>query len=521
MLKKLTVVLFFCVFFSAVSFGQEAKGTWVGVIEADDFLGALRLEITDKADGAGSTMTLFYAGDKRPGLIEDFGLNANSLRFTGKMQPQARFSGKLEGERLGGTFEIISRNGTVAGTGVWEVRRVDPASIKEPAKPAVTTTSKFELPKPIGKFAIGRSLYYWTDESRPETITDDPADKRRLFVQLWYPARPGRGETAPYIPDLEELRKSEPNIPNLQLLSTHAVADAEPIKGKRKFPLIVFSPGLGSSPFGYTSIIENLVSHGYAVAAINHPYDSANFKFSDNSIIAYASAKWDRAAPKDWTADERKKFFDDRRLLWAGDASFVVDQLTKQSSAVSKRIDFTNLGMLGHSFGGQAASIVCAADARFKACANLDGQAQGNAFLPDAAGKLMKQPFLFFTKAPEVTDFELLMMGLSRPDYRLRERKRVERFKPSYKTRIASLESGGHLLTFPGAKHSSFSDSPLYDARSQQPYEERIMTAKAINEYVLSFFDKYLLGKNNTLLDGKTKSQPSVIVQYLKEKPKP
>ncbi|HVF46583.1 MAG TPA: hypothetical protein VNA17_03360 [Pyrinomonadaceae bacterium] len=522
MLRRLASIISLFLCLAAFVSGQELKGTWVGSIEADDFFGALRLDFSGDPNQAGSKVTLYYAGDKRNGTIELFRTSGDEVTFEGKMQPLARFSGKVAGEKIGGTFNIVSRSGAVSGTGVWETRRVDPASITETAKAAPATAVKFELPKPTGKSAIGRSLFHWVDESRAETITDDPADKRRLFVQLWYPASNARtAAAAPYIPDLEELRRAEPNIPDLTMLRTHAVVDAAPAKGERNFPLIVFSPGLGSSPFGYTTIIENLVSHGYAVAAINHPYDTANFKSSDGSIVAYAGAKWDREAPKDWTADERKKFFDDRRLQWAADASFVVDQLSRQNSAISKRLDFTNLGMLGHSFGGQAASIVCAADARFKACANLDGQAQGNAFLPDSSGKVIRQPFLFFTKAPEVTNFELSMMGLSRQEYRSRELKRFERFKPGYKTRMASLESGGHLLTFLGAKHSSFSDSPLYDSRSEQSYDERVKTAKAVNEYVLSFFDKYLLGKANTLLDGKVKSQHNVIVQYLKHSPQP
>jgi dienelactone hydrolase len=499
---------------------QSAAGTWAGSIEANDFLGALRLDIPDNG-GGGSRITLFYVGDKRTGAIEELQVSEDGVvTFLGKMQPQARFTGKLAGERITGTFDILNRNGAVAGKGVWEVRRVDPAAIAEPTTSDTTAPSfTAAIPKPTGKFLIGRTYFYWTDQSRSETITDDPNDKRKLYVQLWYPAaKSTKIRPAEYFKDADELFAGDDRLPILKTLTTHAGTDAPIAKSKTKFPLLVFSPGLGSSPFQYTGLIENLVSHGYAVAAINHPYDTGAFKFNDGSVVRYAAEKWDRSVPKDWAADERKQFFDERRIQWAKDASFVVDQLQRQNSPVTRSLDFANIGMLGHSFGGQATSVACAADERFKACANLDGLAQGAAILPDEKGTMMNQPFLFFTKAPEVTDFELRMMGMTRAQFRERDRRRIlEKMNPSYKTSLADLKSGTYWLILPRAAHSSFSDSPLYDTRSTQPYAERLDLLGTINEYVLALFDKFLRKSTATLLDSGSNRRSEVIVQYLKK----
>ncbi|HEX2639831.1 MAG TPA: hypothetical protein VHL50_04640, partial [Pyrinomonadaceae bacterium] len=304
---------------------QSVAGTWAGSIEANDFLGALRLDIADNR-GAGSRITLFYVGDKRTGAIEELKVSGDgTVVFLGKMQPQARFTGKIAGEKIGGTFDILNRNGAVAGKGVWEVRRVDPATIAEPATSDTAAPSfTAAIPKPTGKFRIGRTYFYWTDQSRSETITDDPNDKRKLFVQLWYPAAKNtKTQPAEYFKDADELFAGDDRLPILKSLGTHATTDAPVEKSKTKFLLLIFLPGLGSSPFRYTGLIENLVSHGYAVAAINHPYDTGAFKFSDGSVVRYAAEKWDRSVPKDWTADERKRFFDERRVQWAKDASFV------------------------------------------------------------------------------------------------------------------------------------------------------------------------------------------------------
>ena len=494
---------------------QSTNGTWAGWIEADEFIGALRLDI---ADNGGSKITLFYAGDKRSGPVEELKVDGTSVSFAGKMQPQARFSGTVDGEKISGSFDQIRQDGTVAGSGTWEVRRTDAAAIAEPPT-APVTPMKAELPAPTGKYSVGRRFFYWTDESRSEEITPDPNDKRKLFVQLWYSAKNAKsGTEAEYFPNLNELAGKGESDTFLRSIKTHTKSDVALAKGKTKFPVVIFSPGLGSNPLQYAAIIEDLVSHGYVVAAIDHPYDSGPFKFSDGSIIRFAGDKWNREVPKDWSAEDRNRFFNDRRFGWAKDVSFVVDQLRKLERSMVDHMDFGNLGMLGHSYGGQAASVVCASDVRFKACANLDGLAQGNSFLPDAAGNVQKQPFLFFTKAAEVTDFELKMMNMNREEYRSREQKRLrERWKPGYKTRMAALESGAYLITYPGAKHTSFSDTLFLDPKSSQSYAERLEMSRVINQYVLAFFDKYLKKQDAPLLDGKTTSASPVIVELLKK----
>jgi dienelactone hydrolase len=514
--SSILILLLALAFSSATdTHAQTTNGTWAGWIEADEFIGALRLDLDDKG---GSKITLFYAGDKRSGTVEELKVNENAVSFTGKVQPQARFAGTITGEKIHGTFDMISRSGSVAGSGKWEVRRTDPAAIEAPPKSAGSAT-KNELPAPSGKFAVGRRFFYWTDENRSEEITADPNDKRKLFVQLWYPAKNAKsGKAAEYFPDLNELLEKGENGDVLRSIKTHAKSDAEFAKAKPKFPVVIFSPGLGSNPLQYAAIIEDLVSHGYVVAAIDHPYDSGPFKFSDGTIIRFASDKWNREEPKDWSAEDRNRFFNERRFGWARDASFVVDQPKKLDSTVVGRIDLENLGMLGHSYGGQAASIVCASDTRFKACANLDGLAQGNSFLPDAAGNVQKQPFLFFTKAAEVTDFELKMMNMTREEYRVRDLKRLrERWKPGYKSRMATLESGAYLITYPGAKHTSFSDTLFLDQNSTKTYSERLEMSRIINQYVLAFFDKYLKKQNAPLLDGPTDPTSPVIVEFLKK----
>lgn len=501
-------------FFAYVS-AQENRGVWAGVFEANDVLAAIGVNFDE------SKIVLSFAGSQRAGAIKNVRFDNDTVSFDAELQPRARFTGKIEGATISGTFDMLRADGSKSGAGVWNARKVDSLDFNS-APSTVSSTEKIELLKPSGKFPIGRKFFYWTDESRAETITDEPDDKRKLFVQIWYPAKKGGKIAAEYFPNLEELRAPDQTNNNLRTVKTHAVQNAKIAAAKTKFPVIIFSPGLGSSPFSYTAIIENLVSHGYVVAAINHAYDSGDFKFSGGETIRFASQKWNREVPKDWTAEQRNEFFDERRIGWAKDISFVADQLEKLEESFKNRLDLQNLGVLGHSFGGQALTIACASDARFKACANLDGMAQGNVFLPDAQGKILKQPFLFFNKSAEVTDAELKMMNLTRQEYRVRERKRLfEKWKPSFKTRLSELESGAYFALFPGIKHSSFSDSLLLETNPSEPlFSERNLTAQLINEYITAFFDKFLSKKNPPLLDAPNQPNSPVILEFLSKKSK-
>jgi len=503
-ISRLVCVFAMLLLLSEVVPAQDLNGAWTGWMESNDFFGAIRLDL----QAAGSTVTLYYAGDKRSGAIDGLTVNGSEIAFEGKLQPSGRFKGTIYHDRINGTVEILNRSGAVTSTASWSVRRNNTPVASPPT--AASIVSQIGLPKPTGAMPIGRRLFFWTDESRGEELTDDSKDHRRIFVQVWYPAIKGTGSAlAPYFPTQVAAAYAPNSVPDLHL---PALSDARIAKGR--FPLIIFSPGLGTDPLRYASIIEEIVSHGYVVAAINHPYDSGSVMWPDGTKIQPAK-KWDAEVPKDWSADERKAFMDARRIGWAKDASFVVDQV--KGLDIAKSVDISRLGMLGHSFGGQAASIVCASDHRFKACANLDGLAQGNAVLPAADGTTMTQPFLFFTKVPAVTDAELQLMGIDRSQYIEREHKRlVERWKPSFKKQIAAIPSGGYLIAYPGITHMTFSDAPLTDERAGEPLKTRLQRIELINKYILAFFDQELLGKRSPLLNSPAGAS-GLLVEFLKK----
>ncbi|HEX8174792.1 MAG TPA: hypothetical protein VF543_06705 [Pyrinomonadaceae bacterium] len=251
--------------------------------------------------------------------------------------------------------------------------------------------SRTELPIPTGTFGVGRTVFHWTDTSRQETVTSEAGDYRELLVYLFYPIdKNSRGREAVYFPHLKEIEAFEERFgkdsfrqgygESYQLLSgmrTHTLENAKLSAKNRRYPVVIFSHGGGVPVLFYTAIIEDLVSHGYIVAAVEHSYDGATTVFPDGRIIAQSG--WDKDEAR--TPEERKAFHTARISVGAEDDSFVLSRLeelnkgllTNGSKQFKGRFDMTRVGATGHSFGGKVAITACQQDKRFKFCMNLDG----------------------------------------------------------------------------------------------------------------------------------------------------
>jgi predicted dienelactone hydrolase len=155
------------------------------------------------------------------------------------------------------------------------------------------------LPAPSGPFGIGRIGYEWIDASRSDTSSANPDAHRDLMVYLWYPSpRTATKKRGTYLPGSrqmdaspevrrrvgDEFGPSWEQIVSGELVS-HAVENAPVADAPNRFPVVVFSHGLGSVGFAYTSLIEDLVSHGYAVASIEHTYTAMAVVFPDGRVV--------------------------------------------------------------------------------------------------------------------------------------------------------------------------------------------------------------------------------------------
>jgi len=288
-----------------------------------------------------------------------------------------------------------------------------------------------ELPNPTGKHPVGTAVLQWTDKERAETATADPDDRRVVVAQFWYPAASAAGEHAPYFgrtpaeADLVAHAQAEyVGIPGFLLdglarARTASVLDAKPASGR--FPVVLFSPGLGGVRGQNTVWAQELASHGYVVVALDHPYDSAAVVL-ENGTVVRTRITTSGTTTAGWTA------------VRAQDLSFVHAQL--DHTRFAGMLDLDRVAVTGHSVGGGAALMAARQDHRFAAVIDLDG----------------------FPYDPEPQPFPQQALVLNHPLV-LGE---SPNFLPTADHVLALSESGGYRVEVPGSAHLTFTDAPIW-----------------------------------------------------------
>jgi hypothetical protein len=86
-------------------------------------------------------------------------------------------------------------------------------------------------------------------------------------------------------------------------------------------------------------------------------------------------------------------------------------------------------------------------------------------------------------------------------------------------TTFSKMSSGMYLVTIKGAVHNSFSDIPIIVP--ERFSNVKINAARALtitNAYILAFFDRYLRGRRQRLLEGNAPKFPEVTLQVYRSK---
>ena len=349
---------------------------------------------------------------------------------------------------------------------------------------------RLALPVPTGPHAVGRTMFHWIDRSRPEVLSERSDEMREVAIWVWYPALPRQGaEPAPYVADLDVLATvlagEEASL--LSSVQTHSSDGARLAPEPARIPVLLFSPGNATFPELYTSYAEDLASHGYVVAVLDHPYDSAATRLYDGTIVELATEPTE--------GDELLAFRQERVNERSRDVSFVIQQLALLDQGVidspfEARLDFDRIGALGHSIGGMTAAQSCIDDARIRACANMDGVTNALPAYPDPEGRGPSQPFLFIAKPfPR-------MQGESDDD----SQRRLAFLHSQGNTLLDDVRFGrSYRVTISGATHATFSDEEFLLAGGAERPRELLDLARA---YLLGFFRESLEGQPSSLLSS-------------------
>jgi dienelactone hydrolase len=341
-----------------------------------------------------------------------------------------------------------------------------------------------ELPPPTGPFPIGTTLYHWTDDSREEQWSTAAETRRELVVQVWYPAGTTQDhQVEPYVPDFDRLKKSlDQDWPGMPSFKTHAVLGAPLALAQKRYPVLIFSHGMNSARFFYTALLEELASHGYIVAAIDHTYWGPGVAFSGGRTVPYEDGM---DALVNLTSDEIDQ------MMWAGVSVMVADEVFVErqfaqldsdpaaSNPFRDRLDPTRVGVVGHSMGGQAATRTCLEYAVFKACACLDGL----------------NPFFYLRPKPSKKPFLLLINSIWGTSI----------ISPSLARRYLAAWAAPEVFVIRGTKHNSFDDLPLLkpEDRVKAP-SDPIKAHAVIAAIVVEFFDRSFGYEKATRLNSNT-----------------
>lgn len=374
----------------------------------------------------------------------------------------------------------------------------------------------FKIPSPSGKFAIG--YFNWNsmdDSNRKDFFTNE--DYRSIVVDFYYPIDKSKAKTQDIsflgLPNLTNEKTYIDNETSLAPLAKliHLPAfffdhfalvklDAQTYKpianGVGNLPLLIFTPGRGGFRNHNFVMVQELVSHGYIVACVDHPGTSAGVAVW-NGFLRDEESELINVPLNNLMKGKINPIWDDKVTQYlASDISFLISKIISFKSEIIPEdqakynsfwghIDTEKIGLFGVSLGGMTTAATCSLDDRLKACLMLD------AYVPTTPLKNgIKQPLMFITR-PAID-----MLKEKWP------KNIVELHQNTMRKIYDAKSEDAYFVNIEGAFHANFSDAYLYIFAplgralgffgEGNPNEQ----SKYINQISLAFFDKYLKAKD-------------------------
>lgn len=247
-----------------------------------------------------------------------------------------------------------------------------------------------ELPEPTGPFKIGRKTLHLIDKSRQEEHYLNH-HFRELLLHILYPATISIKDQQSCYADpttvaiIQEDLSKLTNIPASKLnylknLKSHSFENAQIFLNEQTYPIIIFNPGWGTPTYLYSTLLEDLASHGYVVIGVNYPFVTNPVVFPDGRIQKGINQSKDPEVKRAMNIKEIS--------IWTHDITFIIDELEKYNSKIfNNTLNLKRIGIFGHSFGGSVSLNACKSDTRCLAGADIEGKIYET--------EMLKKPFLF------------------------------------------------------------------------------------------------------------------------------
>jgi len=339
------------------------------------------------------------------------------------------------------------------------------------------------LPQPTGKYPVGRALYYMLDTARDDERGTQKDHKREFWSQVWYPAQSGtQGKPASWMlpewlrlgADYHDLLAKSPDPAArdarnyLASVVVHAREDVPLASSPERFPVILLAPGSISFPSKYSSLAEDLASHGFIVVGDAPVGNGITVPFPAGNV----------------TPGYRGEMF----ALWAGDLIYELDQLKVWTESKGHlfcgRLDLDRIGAFGHSAGGLIVARVPHTDRRVKAVALLD------------------PGFV------EPEDGEAIPVLVLKSDHKDSPNARE---KAKRETAYAQKATPGIQMKVMGAEHASFTDLAVIPGFARPGDGKAFhLTIRAV---LREFFGQYLRGERSELLLKGSEKDPLLKIE--------
>ena len=379
---------------------------------------------------------------------------------------------------------------------------------------AEATSDSYRVPAhvfagdPRGPYETGTFEELWINEALEDPSTADPHDKRKVMVQIWYPATvPKRARRAPYVLS-PQLYAKDHWVHQLEHVQTQSFLDAPVAATVERFPVLIYNHGGGNPHFSATFQTEFLASHGYVVVSIGHSGANDIERFPDGSSYRNDGVSWRASPPENAQLASRDGFeyvWQHSDLsLFVKDISFALDRLGAMNANPKhrfyERLDLDRVGSLGWSLGGFISLQATRDEPRIKAAVNLDGWPYGLMGSNGAVTRGVERPVLLMFAGPSEA------AGIPAYPGGEVDAEQVELARAAYTyywTMLRRSTADWYYVTIARTDHGNFSDPPLFAASDPEWLHPRVAHA-IINGYVLEFFDKQVRGSQEAtpLLSG-------------------
>ncbi|XP_062042215.1 platelet-activating factor acetylhydrolase isoform X2 [Lepus europaeus] len=251
---------------------------------------------------------------------------------------------------------------------------------------AAANIGQTKIPRGNGSYSVGCTdlMFDYSDEG--------------TFLRLYYPSQDDDQLDTLWIPNKEYF------LGLSKFLGTHTLMGKilgllfgsmttpanwnSPLRTGEKYPLIVFSHGLGAFRTIYSAIGIDLASHGFIVAAVEHRDGSASatYYFKDQSAAEIGNRSWlyyktlkqdeEEIPIRNEQVRQRAKECS-QALTWILDVDHgkpvtnVLD-LGFDVEQLKDSIDRNKIAVIGHSFGGATVIQTLSEDQRFRCGIALD-----------------------------------------------------------------------------------------------------------------------------------------------------